>query len=50
MALSYLRVRVHEYEGTGVPECRRTRPHGWAVPQNETLRRHMAVGDEQVDT
>lgn len=50
MALSYLRVRVHEYEGTGVPDAGGHRPHGWSAPQNETLRRHMAVGDEQVDT
>lgn len=50
MALSHLRVRVHEYEGTGVPGAGGLVRTGRAAPENETLRRHMAVGDEQVDT
>ncbi|GAA4919933.1 hypothetical protein GCM10023237_45670 [Streptomyces coeruleoprunus] len=39
MALSYLRVRVHEYEGRGVP-----------APSTTDAETAAAVRDEQVDT
>ncbi|GGT55935.1 hypothetical protein GCM10014713_57140 [Streptomyces purpureus] len=39
MALSYLRVRVHEYEGRGVP-----------APSTRDAETAGAVRDEQVDT
>ncbi len=39
MALSYLRVRVHEYEGRSV-----------AAPSAKTCKTAAAVRDEQVDT